>query len=130
MLVAEDNDDMRESVAHALRAGGYEVGTVCDGEQLVEWLDAALASPDDMPDIIITDVLMPTLSGFGVLTALRRARMPMPVIVISGADESIRNFARRLGAVAVLKKPFELDDLLTAVVNAFAVQKRTRIVTG
>lgn len=122
MLIAEDNDDMRETVALALRAVGYEVGTVRDGEELVEWVDAALDYPDNMPDIIITDVVMPTLSGFGVLSALRRARMPTPVIVITGGDDSIRSFARRLGAVAVLKKPFELDDLVTAVGKAFAIR--------
>jgi DNA-binding response OmpR family regulator len=125
VLVADDDEDLRDIVALALREDGYAVNTVSDGRKLVEWLDAALSFPSDMPDIIITDVVMPTLSGLGVLAALRRARMAMPVIVITGfADESVRTFARRLGAVALLKKPFEIDALLKAVAEAFSLQKR------
>jgi DNA-binding response OmpR family regulator len=124
VLVADDDEAMLEVVAAGLRAEGYQVGTVCDGGQLVEWLDGALSFPDDMPDIIITDIRMPALSGLGALKALRRARMSMPVIVMTSfADESVRTFATRLGAVAILKKPFELDDLLTAVMNAGALQR-------
>ncbi len=122
ILVADDDADMCSIVAAALRADGYDVGIVSDGAMVVEWLDAALESPDEMPEVIITDVRMPTLSGLGVLSALRRARMSVPVIVMTGsADASIRTFATRLGAFAVLKKPFDLDALMTAVTNALAL---------
>ncbi len=121
VLVADDDADVRNIVAALLRAYGYEVGTVSDGNELIGRLDAALDAPDTMPDVIITDVRMPTLSGFGVLSALRRARMSVPVIVITGcADASIGTFAKRLGAFAVLKKPFELDALMKVVGSALA----------
>jgi len=54
-----------------------------------------------------------------VLAALQRAACNVPVLLITAlADESVHNVARRLGAIGVLRKPFETNDLLTAVLNA------------
>ena len=70
------------------------------------------------PDVVVTDVKMPRLSGLGVLHKLRGA-LSVPVVVMTGlSDGSIRTMAMQLGAVAVLSKPFDPDDMLTAVCNA------------
>jgi FixJ family two-component response regulator len=69
---------------------------------------------------------MPRLSGLGVLDALRRAHLHFPVILMTVlADESVHTVARRLGAVGVLHKPFDVDDLRTAVMNAVVCYART-----
>jgi CheY-like chemotaxis protein len=125
-LVADDDDDMRLLVAEALRADGYHVVEARDGAELVEHLRTAIDDPTLRPDVVVTDVLMPRLSGLGVLGALRRATWNVPVIVITAmADDSVRAVARRLGAVAVLKKPFDIDDLRTAVLNASVATMRS-----
>jgi FixJ family two-component response regulator len=70
--------------------------------------------------------MMPRLSGLGVLDALRRARLHFPVVLMTVlTDDSIWIVARRLGAVGVLHKPFDVDDLRTAVVNAVQAYARS-----
>jgi CheY-like chemotaxis protein len=119
VIVADDDDDTRFLVATALRDSGYEVREASDGAELLMMLDDTALQPD----VVITDVKMPKLSGLGVLYALRGARgsrsVPFPVVVMTGLnDDSIRSMAMRLGAVAILKKPFEPADMLAAVSNA------------
>jgi DNA-binding response OmpR family regulator len=69
-----------------------------------------------MPDALVLDVRMPGTSGVDVLTELRAAGWQTPVILISGfGDEALRASALRLGAAAVLEKPFDFDELTTAL---------------
>ncbi|MGH7295806.1 MAG: response regulator [Polyangiaceae bacterium] len=119
ILVADDDEDMLALVTRALRADGHEVSEAHDGEDLLAQLDRALDDPLARPDVVVADVMMPRLSGLGVLEALKRARLHFPVVLMTVlADSSVWIVARRLGAVGVLKKPFDLDDLRTAVANA------------
>jgi CheY-like chemotaxis protein len=119
VLVADDDEDIRSLVAEALRADGYRVIEARDGAELLEHLRGALDESGARPDVVVTDVLMPKLSGLGVLDALRRAQWNVPVILMTVlGDGSVHTLARRLGAVGVLKKPLDLDDLRTAVLNA------------
>jgi len=127
ILVADDDDDVRALVAGTLRADGHRVVEACDGADLVEHLRDALDDVTPRPDVIVTDVRMPKLSGLGVLQELRRSHWNVPVILITVlADESVRTVARRLGAVGVLKKPLEIDNLRTAVLNAGLAFARAR----
>ncbi len=131
VLVAEDDEDLRALIAAALRQGDYVVLEAGDGAQVLERLDAAIGSPDDMPDLIVSDVRMPNLSGFGVLAALRRAHVSTPVILITAfTDPSFRTVAERLGAAGILRKPFDMDDLLTAVLNVQSAHHRARAKFG
>jgi CheY-like chemotaxis protein len=119
VLIADDDEDMRELVATTLRADGYVVLEARDGADLLGQLEAALDDPQARPDVVVTDIMMPRLSGLGVLDAIRRAQLHFPVILMTVlADESVYVVAKRLGAVGVLRKPFDIDDLRTAVVNA------------
>jgi len=68
---------------------------------------------------------MPNLSGLGVLAALRRARWDVPVILMTAlTDDSVLTVAQRFGAVTLFKKPLNIDNLRTAVLNARFVLKR------
>jgi CheY-like chemotaxis protein len=121
VIVADDDDDLRALVVDTLRADGYTVVEARDGAELLALLSDTLGDPIARPDVIITDVLMPKLSGLGVLEELRRARVHMPVLMMTGfAPASVAAVAKRLGAVGVLKKPFDADALRAAVQNARA----------
>ena len=125
VLVADDDDDMRSLVADTFRSDGYTVIEARDGTELLDLLEHAFDDPRALPDVVVTDVLMPHLSGLGVLDALQRAHLHFPVILMTAlADESVHTVARRLGALGVLHKPFDVDDLRTAVMNAVMAYAR------
>jgi len=90
----------------------------------LDLLGEALDEPGLRPDVVVSDVKMPRLSGLGVLGALVQARWKLPVVMMTVvSDESIHAVAKRLGAVGVLHKPFDPDDLMTAVRNAKAARE-------
>jgi CheY-like chemotaxis protein len=120
VMIADDDDDFRAVVVSTLRAEGHSTVEARDGQELVEALERFRGgAPSLRPDVLVTDVKMPKLSGFGVLEALRCARWNLAVVVMTAlSHESIDALARRLGAAEVLHKPFDPDALLTAVRNA------------
>ncbi len=127
VLVADDDEDMLALVVTTLRTDGYTVVEARDGGELLDYLVRGVDDPSRRPDVVVTDVRMPSLSGLGVLDAMRKARVAIPVVVMTAfADDSVRTIARRLGAVGLLKKPFDVDDLRTAVWNAHAAFVRAR----
>ena len=119
MLVADDDEDMRALVATLLDANGFDVLQAADGEAALDLLNSAVDDPRTCPDVVIADVKMPKFSGLGVLSALRRAEVRLPVILMTAlGDGSVGTVAKRLGAVDVLHKPFAPDDLLKAMTKA------------
>ncbi len=119
VLVADDDEDLRTLIAATLRNDGYTVVEVTDGAEALDYLSRALDEPLLRPDIVLTDVRMPNLSGLGVLEALKKALVVLPIVVMTVlGDDSMRTVAKRLGAVGLLHKPFDMDDLRTAILNA------------
>ena len=112
MLVADDNADMREYLARLLRTAGYHVTMVTDGQ-------AALAAVRvGLPDLVISDVMMPRLDGLGLVAAVRAdARTAgVPVLLLSaraGQEASVEGL--RAGADDYLVKPFSAVELLARV---------------
>lgn len=109
ILVADDNADMRAYLRHLLQASGYRVAVATDGEAA---LAAALAEP---PDLVLTDVMMPRLDGFGLLRALRadRRTREVPVLLVSArAGEEAEVEGLEAGADDYLVKPFAARELL------------------
>ena len=111
VLVADDNADMRKYIVRLL-AQRYRTEAVPDGE-------SALASARArVPDLILTDVMMPRLDGFGLLQALRADPLTsgVPVIMLSArAGEESRIDGMQEGAVDYLVKPFSARELLARV---------------
>ena len=120
VLVVDDNADMRRHIERLL-SGQYQVETVSDGE-------AALAAVRQrMPDLIVTDMMMPRLDGEGLLRTLRcdPRTAGVPVIVLSArAGEENRVDGMEAGADAYLIKPFSAKELLA---NIAALLKITRL---
>ncbi|HEY1904936.1 MAG TPA: response regulator [Myxococcaceae bacterium] len=107
VLVVDDDPGIRESVTEVLAAEGYRVFEAADGE-------AALARLRDMQErcVVLLDLAMPRMNGLEVLTALSRQEDSerFPVVVMSAnAHPRELEFPQ---VVALLRKPFELDELL------------------
>ena len=121
ILLAEDDPDMRDIVATALRREGYEVLEAGDAQQLVMRLvrePAGVTGAAPSIDLILTDVRMPGCSGLDVIDALREAEWQTPMIVMTAfPDAEVRSRAKALGAV-MLDKPFRMDVLVTTVRNS------------
>lgn len=120
ILLAEDNAEMRKFLGAELRKDGYEVIEASTGSELVDLIADHLLYPVTRPaiDLIIADLRMPGFTGMEILGALRAEEWVTPFILMTafGGDE-VRAEALRAGAAAVFDKPFEMDDLRTAVVN-------------
>jgi PAS domain S-box-containing protein len=112
ILLADDNADMRDYVRRLLITQGYEVEAVEDGE-------AALASArKTAPDLVLTDVMMPKLDGFGVLRGIRNdaALAGTPVLMLSArAGDEAKIEALDAAADDYLAKPFIARELLARV---------------
>jgi signal transduction histidine kinase len=121
VLLADDNADMRE-YARRLLEERWAVETVSNGRQ------ALAAARSRRPDVIVTDVMMPELDGFGLLRALRAdpKLQAIPVIMLSArAGEEARLEGLEASADDYLVKPFSARDLL-ARVDAQLLKSRTR----
>ena len=122
ILLADDNADMREYVVRLL-SSRFDVVAVGDGR---EALTAALARP---PDLILTDVMMPNLDGFGLLRALRADPRTATVAVImlsARAGEEARVEGLGAGADDYLIKPFSAPELLARVGGTLALSRFRR----
>lgn len=120
ILVAEDDHEMLKLVAGALQGDGHEVLEVCDGGRLLVLLAQCCKGETDVPDLIISDVRMPVMTGLAMLKAVREARWTIPVIVMTAfPDADTKWRAESLGAT-VLAKPFPLSDLRALVIRRLA----------
>jgi two-component system, response regulator, stage 0 sporulation protein F len=120
VLVAEEDNDLRERLARTLRHDGYEVVEAKNGLDLLDQIAPLLASeqPHQAIDVIIADVRMPCFTGLEILTDLVVAeRKPTVIVITAPGDPSTRARARRLGALAIMDKPFDIDDLRTVLFN-------------
>ncbi len=119
ILLADDNADMRDYVRGLLSAN-YQVIAVADGQQ------ALRATVQNKPDLVLADVMMPNLDGFGLLKALREnpETVSIPVIMLSArAGEESHVEGLEAGADDYLIKPFSARELLARVRGALALAK-------
>ena len=112
ILLIEDNDDIRSNMAEILELANYNVITAENGKQ---GLEIAIESK---PDLIICDIVMPLLDGYGVLTAIHHhdGLRNTPFIFLTAKTERA-DFRKgmELGADEYMTKPFTATDLLNAV---------------
>jgi signal transduction histidine kinase/ActR/RegA family two-component response regulator len=115
ILVVEDEDSVRHLTTRVLRAAGYHVRALGCSEEAAALSDADLAGID----MLLTDIVMPNLSGGELADHLTSRRPDLPVLFMTGygADEILRHGVRESG-VALLPKPFTSAQLLGAVRRA------------
>ena len=118
VLLVDDNEFMRASLIDALVVSGYEAQAAADGMEAL----AVLASGQEF-DIIVTDIIMPKMDGIQFIMEVRDVLPNVKLVAISGGSdrlmkESGLDTAKRLGADAVIPKPFDIETLLAALEEA------------
>ena len=112
ILVIEDNLEIRENMAEILELEGFRVIAATDGTTGLQM------AAEDLPHIILCDILMPSLDGYAVLTALKKnpATKDIPFIyVTASAEKSEVKLAMDMGADGYVRKPFDVSDLMEAI---------------
>jgi CheY-like chemotaxis protein len=105
VLVADDDGSIRETVVAILEDAGYAVRVAADGAQALAAIDA------DRPCLVLLDMRMPVLDGWGVAAGLRARAISVPIAVMTAALDAQR-WCDEIGADACLPKPFDVDNLL------------------
>ena len=114
-LLIVDDDTLIRDTLHELFSTSHECHTADRAEQALAYLDV------ENYDAVITDISMPGLSGRDILKHIQERHPATPVIVISGRpDEADGESLVELGAFAYFHKPFQLEELETAVEQALA----------
>jgi two-component system chemotaxis response regulator CheY len=112
ILAIDDSRTMRNLLNATLRSAGFEVDLAEDGEDGLRKFD------DSDPDLVITDINMPRLDGFGFIEAARSRQrdrvVPILVLTTESADQ-LKQRARAAGASGWIVKPFDEEKLLWAI---------------
>ena len=113
VLVVEDDPDVPEVICWLLEDEAISVDAAGNGREALERAAAY------RPSLILLDLGLPHVDGFGVAAALRAAygERAAPILTIM-ADGFAADKARRVGAIGFLRKPFDIDDLVAAVRRA------------
>lgn len=113
ILVVDDNEEFLGLLKITLESAGFDVVTAGDGEQ------AQNVFREFMPGIVVTDIVMPEIDGIELLLSLRKINPEMKIVAMSGGNsgygDSYLNMAGKLGANAVLNKPFKMRELVSIV---------------
>jgi DNA-binding response OmpR family regulator len=122
LLIVDDEPDILLMLRVALEAEGHETVLAADGETALSRLREAEAAGEPPFELMLLDVMMPVMDGWGVLDNLRRFANPPRVIIVS-AKSSDRDVARALdaGAVDYMAKPFSPIELSGVVAEVLAL---------
>jgi CheY-like chemotaxis protein len=112
VLIVEDDDDIRETLLEVLSDNGFEPSSAANGAEALSFL----RDTDSKPHVILLDMMMPVLDGWGFRSAQLAdpSLRTIPVIVLT-AHASIEETAAALGVTGFLRKPVRLDPLLDAI---------------
>jgi two-component system chemotaxis response regulator CheY len=108
ILVVEDDADIRATIAAILEMEGYSVELASNGEEAITVVSHR------RPSLVLLDMRMPVLDGWGFARVLRERGVRVPIIVMTAAQDAGR-WAREIGAQGYIAKPFDLGDLLSQV---------------
>jgi DNA-binding NtrC family response regulator len=126
VLLAEDDAAMRALLARRLCRAGFQVVEACNGVEALERLALGWAEkPPHTFDVVVSDLRMPGYDGLNIVATLRQVAADIPVILITAFGTMATHVtAARLGAYAILDKPFDLDDLISLVKAAARARAR------
>ena len=109
ILVVEDEPSLSTTIEYNLKKAGHTVRVVADG------YDALQAASEDSPDLVVLDIMLPSIDGFDVCRNLRR-RSSVPILILTARDDEIdRVVGLEIGADDYLTKPFSMREFLARV---------------
>ena len=108
VLVVDDDPAIREAVRDVLEGEGIRVDTATDGA------DALAKVLEETPRLVLLDMRMPVMDGWGFARALQDRGLALPVVVMTAAADA-RRWAQEIGALGVVPKPFAVAELVSAV---------------
>lgn len=113
ILVVDDDTSILETVTAILELEDYTVTTAING------VEALRAVEEERPALVLLDMRMPVMDGWGFVRELEQRGIRLPIVVMTAAQDA-RRWATEIGAAGFLAKPFELPDLLSTVERLLA----------
>lgn len=108
ILVVDDDPEILAMLRDFLEGEGLAVRTASNGAEALDALD------DIAPSLILLDMRMPVLDGWGFAARFRERQLTFPIVVMTAA-ESARRWAQEIGATGYIAKPFDVDELLQTI---------------
>ena len=108
ILVVDDDPSILTTISEVLDLEGYPVQTAINGAEALQAVERV------RPSLVLLDMRMPVLDGWGFARALQERGLKLPILVMTAA-QSARRWAEEIGADGHIAKPFDLPDLLDAV---------------
>ena len=118
ILVVDDDHAIRSTVIDILNSEGYNVLSAANGAEALELVEL------HNPDLVLLDMRMPVLDGWGFAKALAARSLSLPIVVMTAAQDA-RQWGREVAAVGVLAKPFDVGEMLDIVEQVLAGQRNT-----
>jgi DNA-binding NtrC family response regulator len=124
ILLVEDDECFRGLISEVLTRAGFDVIEAGDGADALELIGGSLLGEGpQIPDVVITDVKMPHLTGLHVLAALRHVRPRIPTILTTAfPDAATVALAHKLGAMRIFEKPFDVALLPVEIARCLAAR--------
>ncbi len=122
ILVADDDEQVRAVIARVLRSAGFEVDAVTDGAEATKRL------AQKSYDLVITDLMMPGVSGIGLLRLVRARDLDLPVVIVAGAP-SVQTAVDAVehGAMRYLTKPFNPEEVVAVAEKGVALYRLAQV---
>ena len=108
ILVVDDDPSIRSTISELLELEGYPVATAADGEEALQAVERA------RPSLVLLDMRMPVLDGWGFAREVKARGLRLPIVVMTAAQDA-RRWAQEIEADGYVSKPFNVTDLLDAV---------------
>jgi two-component system response regulator CpxR len=120
-MLVDDEKEFAHTLSERLRTRDIESSIAYDGEQALDMLK------DDMPDVMVLDLMMPGINGIEVLRRIKRDYPRVEVIILTGhGSERERQIAEELGAFSYLRKPVDIDKLARVMKEAYEQSGRNK----
>ena len=109
ILVVEDDDEVRSMLQDFLSFLGYDIDIAADG------LEGLNKIKEGTYDLVITDIVMPYVSGIGIISILKKEHPEIPIIAITGYGYHAEELAHGKNADLIMGKPFDVQKLKEAI---------------
>jgi DNA-binding response OmpR family regulator len=119
VLIVDDEKDFLDIIAERIRARGMDVSTATSAEDALNMVE------EESYDVVIMDFMMPALDGFKAIKLMKAKRPEVQIILLTGnVPDEKRIEARALGALDVIEKPPDLNDLIQKIKKAKKARKQ------